>query len=115
MFSEQASLVRSALSRIVSSVAKLSFPQGTWPQLMQVTAHTLLTTMPLLCFKFLCAPMLLPALQQTPRRVAALLHLPQLLQRSTLKPAPVAAASQPKPDPLFRSCCGSCSRAKCRS
>ena len=36
MFSEQVSLVRSALARIVSSVAKLSVPQGTWPQLMQL-------------------------------------------------------------------------------
>jgi hypothetical protein len=35
MFSEHVSLVRSALARIVSSVAKLSVPQGTWPQLMQ--------------------------------------------------------------------------------
>ena len=39
MFSESVSLVRSALARIVSSVAKLSFPQGTWPQLMQVQAR----------------------------------------------------------------------------
>jgi hypothetical protein len=36
MFSEQVSLVRSALARIIGTVAKLSFPQGTWPQLMQL-------------------------------------------------------------------------------
>lgn len=36
MFSEQVTLVRSALARIIGTVAKLSFPQGTWPQLMQL-------------------------------------------------------------------------------